>query len=85
MADEKDAAAPEAAAAAAGSESKPTAPIGSPPTFVVVTTLEGPASSGIASRIGGFGDVEAMERSGTGSATQIIQAVLSASAPVVRL
>jgi uncharacterized membrane protein YqiK len=42
----------------------------------VVTTLEGPPSSGIASRIGGFADVEEMERSGTGSATHIIQAVL---------
>jgi uncharacterized membrane protein YqiK len=42
----------------------------------VVTTLEGPPSSGIASRIGGFSDVEEMERSGTGSATHIIQAVL---------
>jgi uncharacterized membrane protein YqiK len=42
----------------------------------VVTTLEGPASSGIASRIGGFSDIADMERSGTGSATQIIQAVL---------
>jgi uncharacterized membrane protein YqiK len=42
----------------------------------VVTTLEGPPSSGIASRIGGFADVEEMERSGSGSATQVIQAVL---------
>jgi uncharacterized membrane protein YqiK len=42
----------------------------------VVTTLEGPPSSGIASRIGGFDDVAEMERSGTGSAVQIIQAVL---------
>jgi uncharacterized membrane protein YqiK len=42
----------------------------------VVTTLEGPPSGGIASRIGGFSDVEAMEASATGSAIQIIQAVL---------
>ncbi|HKA84978.1 MAG TPA: SPFH domain-containing protein [Acidimicrobiales bacterium] len=42
----------------------------------VVTTLEGPPSSGIASRIGGFSDVEAMEASSTGSPIQIIQAVL---------
>jgi uncharacterized membrane protein YqiK len=42
----------------------------------VVTTLEGPPSGGIASRIGGFSDVEAMEASASGSAIQIIQAVL---------
>ena len=43
----------------------------------VVTTLEGPPSGDIASRIGGFDDVTAMERSATGSSPiQIIQAVL---------
>jgi uncharacterized membrane protein YqiK len=43
----------------------------------VVTTLEGPPSGDIASRIGGFSDVEAMEDSGDGSTrTHIIQAVL---------
>jgi uncharacterized membrane protein YqiK len=42
----------------------------------VVTTLEGPPSGDIASRISGFGDVTAMEDDGTGSPTQIIQAVL---------
>src|SRR3954451_23008761 len=42
----------------------------------VVTTLEGPPSGDIASRIGGFSDVTAMESSGSGSAVQIIQAVL---------
>lgn len=42
----------------------------------VVTTLEGPASGGIASRIGGFEDVVAMEHSGKGTSTTIIQAVL---------
>lgn len=43
----------------------------------VVTTLEGPAAGGIASRIGGFDDVAAMEASAGGAtATQIIQAVL---------
>jgi uncharacterized membrane protein YqiK len=41
----------------------------------VVTTLEGPASGDIASRIGGFSDVTAMEGNG-GSPIQIIQAVL---------
>jgi uncharacterized membrane protein YqiK len=42
-----------------------------------VTTLEGPPSGDIASRIGGFSDVEAMEDSGDGSTrTHIIQAVL---------
>ena len=43
----------------------------------VVTTLEGPPSSDIASRIGGFNDVRSMEESG-GSPIQIIQAVLRA-------
>ncbi|UDY35684.1 SPFH domain-containing protein [Dermatobacter hominis] len=43
----------------------------------VVTTLEGPPSGDIASRIGGFSDVTAMESSG-GSASQVIQAVLRA-------
>jgi uncharacterized membrane protein YqiK len=42
----------------------------------VVTTLEGPPSADIASRIGGFSDVTAMEHDGTGTASQIIQAVL---------
>jgi uncharacterized membrane protein YqiK len=43
----------------------------------VVTTLEGPASGDIASRIGGFADVTAMEANEAGgSPTQIIQAVL---------
>ncbi len=45
----------------------------------VVTTLEGPPSGDIASRIGGFSDVTAMEDSETGSSPiQIIQAVLKA-------
>ncbi len=44
----------------------------------VVTTLEGPPSGDIASRIGGFADVTAMEQSGAGSASGIIQAVLKA-------
>jgi uncharacterized membrane protein YqiK len=42
----------------------------------VVTTLEGPPSADIASRISGFTDVTAMEQSGTGTASQVIQAVL---------
>lgn len=43
----------------------------------VVTTLEGPPSGDIASRIGGFADVTAMEASPTGgSPIQVIQAVL---------
>jgi uncharacterized membrane protein YqiK len=42
----------------------------------VVTTLEGPPSGDIASRIGGFADVAEMETAGGGSKTQIIQAVL---------
>lgn len=41
----------------------------------VVTTLEGPPSGDIASRIGGFADVTAMEETG-GSPTSVIQAVL---------
>jgi uncharacterized membrane protein YqiK len=41
----------------------------------VVTTLEGPASGDIASRIGAFGDVSRMEADG-GTPVQIIQAVL---------
>ncbi|HZB70801.1 MAG TPA: SPFH domain-containing protein, partial [Acidimicrobiales bacterium] len=46
----------------------------------VVTTLEGPPSGDIASRIGGFSDVTAMEGEATGSSSpiQIIQAVLRA-------
>jgi len=42
----------------------------------VVTTLEGPPSLNIASRIGGFDDIKAMEESPGGSENQIIQAVL---------
>lgn len=42
----------------------------------VVTTLEGPPSGDIASRIGGFADVTEMERSEAGSPIQVIQAVL---------
>ncbi|HKY14489.1 MAG TPA: SPFH domain-containing protein [Microthrixaceae bacterium] len=41
----------------------------------VVTTLEGPPSGDIASRIGGFTDVTQMEGA-TGTASQVIQAVL---------
>ena len=44
----------------------------------VVTTLEGPPSGDIASRIGGFADVTAMEQAGPGSPIQVIQAVLRA-------
>jgi uncharacterized membrane protein YqiK len=44
----------------------------------VVTTLEGPPSGDIASRIGGFADVTQMEDSTPGTPTQIIQAVLRA-------
>ena len=45
----------------------------------VVTTLEGPPSGDIASRIGGFADVTAMEQEATGSSPiQVIQAVLKA-------
>lgn len=42
----------------------------------VVTTLEGPPSGDIASRIGGFRDVGEMEQITDGSASHIIQAVL---------
>ena len=42
----------------------------------VVTTLEGPPSGDIASRIGGFGDVTAMETSADASPVRVIQAVL---------
>ncbi len=42
----------------------------------VVTTLEGPPSGDIASRIGGFADVTAMEATENGSAVRVIQAVL---------
>ena len=43
----------------------------------VVTTLEGPPSGDIASRIGGFSDVTAMEAAASGgSPVQVIQAVL---------
>jgi uncharacterized membrane protein YqiK len=42
----------------------------------VVTTLEGPPSGDIASRIGAFADITEMESSASGSPTQIIQAVL---------
>lgn len=44
----------------------------------VVTTLEGPPSGDIASRIGGFADVAEIEQRGDNSPTQIIQAVLRA-------
>lgn len=44
----------------------------------VVTTLEGPPSGDIASRIGGFSDVTNMEGAGSGSPIQVIQAVLRA-------
>lgn len=42
----------------------------------VVTTLEGPASGDIANRIGGFGDITALEQTTT-SSVQVIQAVLA--------
>ncbi|MGD9997320.1 MAG: SPFH domain-containing protein [Ilumatobacteraceae bacterium] len=42
----------------------------------VVTTLEGPPSGDIASRIGGFADVTEMESASTWSPIQVIQAVL---------
>src|SRR4051794_25912326 len=42
----------------------------------VVTTLEGPASGDIASRIGAFDDVAKMAAAGEGSPIQVIQAVL---------
>jgi uncharacterized membrane protein YqiK len=42
----------------------------------VVTTLEGPPSGDIASRIGGFADVTAMEASEDASPVRVIQAVL---------
>jgi uncharacterized membrane protein YqiK len=42
----------------------------------VVTTLEGPPSGDIASRIGGFADISQMESASSGSPTQVIQAVL---------
>lgn len=42
----------------------------------VITALEGPPSSGIASRIGGFDDIAASEKAAKGSAGSIIQAVL---------
>jgi uncharacterized membrane protein YqiK len=42
----------------------------------VVTTLEGPPSGDIASRIGGFEDVSSMETAGAASPVQVIQAVL---------
>jgi uncharacterized membrane protein YqiK len=42
----------------------------------VVTTLEGPPSGDIASRISGFSDVTSMEAAGQGSPVQVIQAVL---------
>jgi len=44
----------------------------------VVTTLEGPPSGDIASRIGGFSDVTKMEESASSSPISIIQAVLRA-------
>lgn len=51
-------------------------PQGNHDTLGVVTTLEGPPSGDIASRIGGFADILAMEEEGTGSETHVIQAVL---------
>ena len=51
-------------------------PAGDTDIVGVVTTLEGPPSGGIASRIGGFADVEAMEDGGGGSPIHVIQAVL---------
>ncbi|MGH9279748.1 MAG: hypothetical protein ACRD12_16825, partial [Acidimicrobiales bacterium] len=42
----------------------------------VVTTLEGPPSGDIASRIGGFSDVTQMESSQAATASHVIQAVL---------
>jgi uncharacterized membrane protein YqiK len=50
-------------------------PLGDRDVVGVVTTLEGPPSGNIASRIGAFADVTEMEDQG-GSPTQIIQAVL---------
>ncbi len=52
-------------------------PQGDRDTLGVVTTLEGPPSGDIASRIGGFHDVLEME-SASGTPTQVIQAVLRA-------
>ncbi|HKH04721.1 MAG TPA: SPFH domain-containing protein [Acidimicrobiales bacterium] len=51
-------------------------PLGDRDVVGVVTTLEGPPSGDIASRIGGFSDVTRMESSGAGSPIQVIQAVL---------
>ncbi|MGH2717703.1 MAG: SPFH domain-containing protein, partial [Actinomycetota bacterium] len=51
-------------------------PQGDHDTLGVVTTLEGPPSGDIASRIGGFSDILAMEREGNDSESQVIQAVL---------
>ena len=42
----------------------------------VVTTLEGPPSGGIASRIGGFEDIAAMEKNAKAGSVGVIQAVL---------
>ncbi len=53
-------------------------PQGDTDTLGVVTTLEGPPSGNIASRIGGFSDVLEMENAGEGSPVQVIQAVLKA-------
>ena len=52
-------------------------PQGDRDTVGVVTTLEGPPSGDIASRIGGFEDVRTMEAA-SGSPIQVIQAVLRA-------
>ena len=51
-------------------------PAGDTDIVGVITTLEGPPSGGIASRIGGFHDVEDMESDGQGSPVHVIQAVL---------
>jgi uncharacterized membrane protein YqiK len=53
-------------------------PQGDTDTLGVVTTLEGPPSGDIASRIGGFTDVLQMEQADEGSQIQVIQAVLKA-------
>ncbi len=51
-------------------------PVGETDLVGVVTALEGPPSGDIASRIGGFGDITALEQGAT-SPIQVIQAVLA--------
>jgi uncharacterized membrane protein YqiK len=51
-------------------------PAGDTDVVGVVTTLEGPPSGGIASRIGGFADVESMEGADGSGPVHVIQAVL---------